>query len=472
MMANPEHIEIVKGGRICIEEWRIVHGWSAELDLSHADLQGVSLKHADLRCANLTHANLNKATLQEANLEKAKLTRANLTFTNLLNANLSGADMEAALCKETNLNCSILDYAYLRRVVFLNAQLDFAHLRKTYLRYAVAKTSSFRGAVLRGTRFSQSDINDCDFRRADCSGADFSRSKIFRSRFMEANCVNAQFNMSLINNSDFTKADFTHANFGHTRVKKTHFLRANLRGANLDAIRMYGTETAEWDITAVRCRRFFTYSDGRWIRLPPRGKLALGEFEDRFKSRPTIEFIFQHGMNALAPAILGAAIDKANSEHPKAGLRILSIDARGGLPRAIIEIAQKVSKEDALALVTACYQQKIAEMHKELEGLRRDKESLFQVAFGKMLLPAIGTGTKFMSATELSEHFRVANRDALRGRLYRFRKKHKFDTNCFCELENRGVRQPQFLYNVRMVATIVEELRRKGASIKRPSRKK
>jgi len=400
-MASPEHVEIVKGGRTCIEEWRTVHGWCAVLDLSHADLQGVSLQHADLRRANLTHANLSKAILQEANLEQARLIKANLTFTNVFNANLSGANMKAALCKETNLNCSVLEYAYLGRVVFLSAQLDYVNLRKAYLRYAVAKASSFRAAILRGTRFTQSEITDCDFSRADCSGTDLSRAKIFRSRFVEAKCIGVKFNMSLINNSDFTKADCTDADFGRARVQKCHFLGANLRKANLDAIRMYGTETAEWDITAVQCRRFFTYVNGRWIRLPHSGKLALGEFEDRFKSRPTIEFLFEQGMNALAPAILGAAIDQANSEHPKAGLRLLSIDARGGLPRAIIEIAQKVSKEDALALVTACYQQKIEEMHKELEGLRRDKESLFQMAFGKMLLPAIGTGPKFMSATEL-----------------------------------------------------------------------
>jgi len=41
-------------------------------------------------------------------------------------------------------------------------------------------------------------------------------------------------------------------------------------------------------------------------RVPEKGHLKVGEFEDRFKSRPTIEFIFEHGI----PAAMGSVEDE------------------------------------------------------------------------------------------------------------------------------------------------------------------
>lgn len=79
---------------------------------------------------------------------------------------------------------------------------------------------------------------------------------------------------------------------------------------------------------------------------------------------------------------------------------------------------------------------------------------------------------KFMSATELADHYHIANEEALRSRLYRFRKKHKFDSQAFREVQNRGVREAQFLYNVERVTPILRDLKTKEASAKRPRRKK
>ncbi len=92
---------------------------------------------------------------------------------------------------------------------------------------------------------------------------------------------------------------------------------------------------------------FFCMQTGWYVEkgFPQQGYLSPGEFEDRFKSRPTIEFIFEHGIPAFGPAVLGLAIDEANREHPETYLRFLSIDAKGGIPRAVIEIAEKISKK-------------------------------------------------------------------------------------------------------------------------------
>ena len=184
--------------------------------------------------------------------------------------------------------------------------------------------------------------------------------------------------------ADLRGADITMAQFTHTNLEK----------AKLDGVITDGFGPEGWFIEGIKCSHFFIqhFGEGNWYkkkRIPKSGYFKPGEFEDRYKSRPTIEFVFEHGMKVLDPAILGAAIDLANSEHPSKGFRLLSIDAKGGVPKAVIEIADKVSKEDALGFVHDYYQRVMEQMHKEIEGLRIDKESLLQIAAGKTLLPVV-----------------------------------------------------------------------------------
>ena len=86
-----------------------------------------------------------------------------------------------------------------------------------------------------------------------------------------------------------------------------------------------------------------------------------------------------------------------------------------------------------------------------------------------------GQGTKspqFMSVAELAECFEVDNKDALRKRLERFRKRNALNPDAFIEAQDRGVRKPKYLYNVKMAVGVIEDLKRTQASVKRPSGKK
>lgn len=341
-------------------------------------------------------------------------------------------------------------------------------------------------ANIKNAKFQNTEFFHCDFIDANLEGADLRRTFF-------AHCTLWWANMS---ESDLSEAFFIDTMLWQTKLRKANLSNAffcnscltgaNLEGATLDGILIFGSGIDEWNISNVRCTHFFLpseelretpepvilHADGlvRGKRIPPQGYLAPGEFEDRFKSRPTIEFIFEHGVPALGPALLGLAVDQANLEHPESALRILSIDARGGIPRAVIEIAEKVSKKDALALVEACYQQKIRQMRKEIKGLTKDKESLLEIASRKVLLPALGGTDSFMGAADLAKHYGV-DTEALRKRLDRHREKHTLDTNLFIESQDRGKNKPKYLYNAEMVLHIIEELKSKEASIKRPSGK-
>ena len=300
--------------------------------------------------ANLTGLKLRNLCLRGANLQGADLLDVNLSASDLTGANLSESNLLQAYLEGTNLACAVLERSILNR---------------SYLTGAILYKANLRGAALSGARLILADL-----RKADLTGA------------------------------DITMAQFAHA---------------DLEKAKLDGVVTDGLGPEGWFIEGIKCSHFFIehYSEGNWgkrTRIPKSGYFAPGEFEDRFKSRPTIEFVFEHGMNALDPAILGLVKDEANSKHPEADLRLFSIDTKGGIPQAIIEISEKVSKEDAIQLVHIYYQQTITQMNRELDGLRKDKGSLLHMLTGKTLLSAIepikleGKQTKAKSRGRHKEH--------------------------------------------------------------------
>lgn len=430
-MANPEHLKLLLSGKEAVDDWR-----KKFCNTVKTEFDGLCLRNASLEGINLSDYDLTGADLRNAKLSKAKLTLTKLYKANLMNADLSEATFSETYCL--------------------------------------------------GANFWRANLCNIIAWDADFSSADMREACLISSRLEKVS---------------FEETDLEWANLIGAYLKETIFLNTKLANAKLSGIVFHNTFIENWNISNVKCYYFYTFDkekarkgfreerrgkqskiekeakEGKlkfsalvveakpeWYpRIPEKGYLKTGEFEDRFKSRPTIEYMFRNGMSALDPAILGVAIDQANLERPEAGLRLLDISARGGIPKAIIEVAERVSKEDALVLVGACYQQKFEQMRKEIEGLKDDKESLFQITSQKMLLPALGSKNAYMSYTELAELYRV-DPEALRKRLDRRRAKYPLDTELFVESENKGVRKPSYLYNTKMVAPIVESLKKKRPS--------
>lgn len=334
---------------------------------------------------------LTNADLTRANLQGADLTLANLEGANLSHANLQGADLYRSSLSRVN--------------------LSFAKLENAFLMAAYLQDAELTGANLEGVNAVRSDF----------SGA----------RLSGANLKNACLDCAQLNTTYLKKANLTNA-----RIIGTSFTYAELEEAILDGVIM-GQDWPEswWSVENVKCRYFFIADDPDAIhkqRVPTTGYLAEGEFQDRFKSRPTIHFIFENGMPTLGPAVLDLAISQANMQKPETGLRLLDITVRGGIPRAIVEVAKKVSKKDALALVEICYQQKMSQMQKEIEALKGDKINLLKIVSNKMLLPAMEGRDTYISAVALAKLHNVAP-DTLRKRLDRHRAKHPLDAVFYVE---------------------------------------
>jgi len=344
-MANPEHVKIVKMGPRAINRW-----------IERQVALGIPV-HLDLRGAKLKRQNLSKACLSGALMQGV-----NLSFSCLKGADISFANM---------------DQAKLERINLRNANCVGASLQSAQL----------IGADLRNAKLSKADFSYARLLRAKLNS-----SKAIRTCFYAAILCEANLMWTNLSESDFSQADCTGAHFWNANIHKTVFSECILKDAEMSGIWLHETNTEGWNIDGVICDFFLLGPDKR--RIPKEGTLASGEFSDRFKSRPTIEFMFEAGMPALGPAILGLAIDKANSKNPKAGMRLLDISSRGGMPRAIIEVAAKVEKDDALKLIASYYKQVMEKMSNELEVLRQDKKILSQIVSHKMLLPAMGIKAK------------------------------------------------------------------------------
>lgn len=159
-------------------------GWPVfHLDLSQANLRGVSLvgadlEYANLRGAHLEHADLTKARtagkrgsdlrgihldsaiLIAAHLDGARITDgAVLAYANLKNADLDGALLNGADLRGARLDSAGLAGAVLKGTVLEGASLKGADLRGATLQGAILIGTDFAGADLQTTRLKGTDLS-------------------------------------------------------------------------------------------------------------------------------------------------------------------------------------------------------------------------------------------------------------------------------------------------------------------------
>jgi uncharacterized protein YjbI with pentapeptide repeats len=94
-MANQQHLDLVRQGVDAINQFAAEHP-DVTIDLSGADLAGMSLPKLRIQGANLAGANLERADLSRALLNATNLTRASLRGANLSGASLHRADLSGA----------------------------------------------------------------------------------------------------------------------------------------------------------------------------------------------------------------------------------------------------------------------------------------------------------------------------------------------------------------------------------------
>lgn len=205
-MANPEHVEILKGGIQSISDWRKAHP-ATQLDLRGAQLSGIDLRgqkpdwdsSSTLVFSRIQSSKRslprrlievlpewNGANLALADLRNATLTNSDMSFANLLGAKLAGADcrwavlngafldfadMSSAQLYSTDLSYATLTHANLEGAQILSANLSYSDMTHASLRGAFLYGSIFRSTRLSGTSFSAASLAGTVFADVDLSDA-------------------------------------------------------------------------------------------------------------------------------------------------------------------------------------------------------------------------------------------------------------------------------------------------------------
>jgi uncharacterized protein YjbI with pentapeptide repeats len=221
VMANPEHVAVVRQGVEAVLQWRFRNP-KASLDLSGADLREASLQGALLDRAILTDALLEGVDLQQTSFVGADLRGARLNGANLQRANLK-ADLS--------------------------------------------------GAYLNGANLHRASLQQANFERSVLADANLSEAKLIETRLCNANLGKANLYRAQLN-----KADLTDANLTGACLLETQLSGAILRGVrglqsvcHLETVSM-GSENA---LYTEQCKRRWTERYCDWERLRTIGRLPL-----------------------------------------------------------------------------------------------------------------------------------------------------------------------------------------------------
>jgi hypothetical protein len=117
-------------------------------------------------------------------------------------------------------------------------------------------------------------------------------------------------------------------------------------------------------IKDVTCRYIFWDFNGE-IRTPKDRDLALGEFEQLYRSLPTIEYVFQNGMSPMDPLIMDRVVQAIRKQNPEFDIKIDSISARGLAPSIKFTVLLEEYKKAALAQVRGLYEVKLRQVEAE-----------------------------------------------------------------------------------------------------------
>jgi uncharacterized protein YjbI with pentapeptide repeats len=240
MMANPEHLSIIRQGVKSWNQWReetqrsddsLIAGDLSgadlrKLDLSSAnfkgsDLTGADLREADVAGANfegavLAGANLYKLDLHTATLKQAILDNADLTAANLTGLDLSGimTHLESTRLMLANLTGANLSGAMLEKADLTRAFLDGANFDAAFATGANLSHVELRGPVT----FVRAYLSDVDFSGADLTNADLSYADLSRSYFIDATLAGANLQGANLRKAVFVRTDLTNANLEGCKV--------------------------------------------------------------------------------------------------------------------------------------------------------------------------------------------------------------------------------------------------------------
>jgi uncharacterized protein YjbI with pentapeptide repeats len=237
VMANPEHLAVLKQGADAWNTWLKTMPSSFVADLEGADLQGASLSGV-----NLIGAQLRGAKLGNANLDDAMLVGADLE-----EADVDGASLDRAVLTRANLRRCKLKKSFLIRATLRLADLTGADLEHASLNYA-----QLRGATMVGATLTSADLAATDMRDVDLSKANLALARLRGADLAGANLSGADLAGARLTGANLARTTLSAANLSGADLTQVAIVEANLSGATLDGARVYGASAWSVVLTGTR----------------------------------------------------------------------------------------------------------------------------------------------------------------------------------------------------------------------------
>lgn len=245
------------------------------------------------------------------------------------------------------------------------ADLSHAHLNGANLNRANLILSHLNSAHLKGTQLIQAKLMGADLSNSDLSLADL---------FM------AELNSSNLNNAFLHRTRLMGATLCWADLRSAHIISAtlncaNLRNAKITSAVIMDTSMEDWIIDGIECENIY-FGIGWKNRVPKDRDFKPGEFEEIYKSLPTITYYFSDEFTPITPIIMDKVVQEINQKHPQFQLKLDSFHSRG-IPNAVFTVLHKNHSDEALNEITNRYEKTIQRLEGKLEA--------YQDAFTKAL---------------------------------------------------------------------------------------
>jgi hypothetical protein len=157
---------------------------------------------------------------------------------------------------------------------------------------------------------------------------------------------------------------------------------ANLTKADTSGANIFHYKTHGWKIEGIKCTHVYSYhvdanEDGK---EKSRRNFTVGEFEEIYKSIPTIDICFSDDFNNLDYLRLADIQEKIRLEIPDVGLRLKKMERKGFDMVITLETKEENQLEDV--------SRKINELYKNKE-LEQDFKSQIRDLFKQKALPSV-----------------------------------------------------------------------------------
>jgi uncharacterized protein YjbI with pentapeptide repeats len=185
------------------------------------------------------------------------------------------------------------------------------------------------------------DLRGITLENIDLSEADLSQVDLTNARIKSLNLKRAKLTSTCLYNTYFEKTDLSQAELINSDLRLTTFISSVLTGVNL-----FLTAREEWQLINVECD-FIFFGPNSSKRAPSKRNFKKGEFESLETASPSLEIVFEKGLDFIDPMILAFIAEESKENNPDLGLALQSINLRGIHPSVVFKIASDSLSDQA-----------------------------------------------------------------------------------------------------------------------------